>query len=118
MATRTEDLTVVQGTDALFKINIKDSAGNAFDITDKSFSASMKKSFSAADNTKIDFTTNIVNAQSGIVSISLDNTDTANLDTATRYVYDLLMYNTSGNTDITSILSGKVFITPSVTRVS
>ena len=47
MATRTEDLTVVQGTDATFKINIKDSAGNAFDITDKSFSASMKKSFSA-----------------------------------------------------------------------
>ena len=39
MATRTEDLTVVQGTDATFKINIKDSAGNAFDITELSAKA-------------------------------------------------------------------------------
>lgn len=118
MATRTEDLTVVQGTDATFKINIKDSAGNAFDITDKSFSASMKKSFSAADSTKIDFTTQIVGAQTGIISIALTNDQTSDLDTSTRYVYDVLMYNTSGNTEITSILSGKIFVDPSVTRVT
>ena len=118
MAARTEDLTVVQGTDALFKISIKDSAGEIFDVTGKSFSASMKKSFTAADSTKIDFATNIVNAQTGVISISLTNDQTANLDSSTRYVYDVLMYNSSGNTDITSILDGKVFVTASVTRIS
>lgn len=117
MATRTENLTVTQGTDALFKINIKDSDGDAFDVSEKSFSASLKKSFSSGDDTAIDFTVDVVEAQTGVISISLSNDDTVSLDTSTRYVYDLLMYNTAGNTNITSILSGKVFVEPSVTRI-
>lgn len=115
---RSEDLTVVQGTDALFKINIKDSAGDAFDVSTKSFSASLKKSYSADDATAIDFTTAVSDAAAGIISISLTDTQTLALDVNTRYVYDVMMYNTSGGTDITSILKGKVFVEASVTRVS
>lgn len=115
---RSEDLTVIQGTDALFKINIKDSDGEEFDVTDKAFAASLKKSFTSSDASAIDFTTNISVAQSGIISISLTNEQTLSLDVNTRYVYDLLMYDSASGTEITSILRGKVFVEPSVTRVS
>jgi hypothetical protein len=113
---RSEDLTVVQGTDALFKIVIKDSAGAAFDVTAKSFSASLKKSYNSTDT--INFTVAVSDAAAGIISISLSDTQTAALDGDSRYVYDLFMYNTSGSTDITSILKGKVFVESSVTRVT
>jgi len=119
MATaRSEDLTVVQGTDALFKINIKDTSGNAFDVSSKSFSASLKKSYSADDATAINFTTAISNAVGGVISISLSDTQTLALDVNTRYVYDVMMYNTAGSTEITNFLKGKVFVEASVTRVS
>ena len=115
---RSEDLTIVQGTDALFKINIKQANGAAFDISDKSFSAQLKRSFSSPANSAIDFTTDLSDAANGVFSISLSDTITADLAASTRYVYDVLMYNTSGNTDITSILNGKVIVEPSVTRLS
>lgn len=115
---RSEDLTVTQGTDALFKILIKDSSGDAFDVTDKSFSASLKKSYSADDSTAIDFTINKAQPVEGVISISLTDTQTLTLDVNTRYVYDVFMYNTVGQNEITSVLKGKVFVEPSVTRVS
>ena len=113
---RSEDLTVVQGTDALFKIVIKDSAGATFDVTAKSFSASLKKTYSSTDT--VNFSVAVSDAVAGIISISLSDTQTAALDGDSRYVYDVFMYNTSGSTDITSILKGKVFVESSVTRVS
>lgn len=115
---RTEDLTVTQGTDALFKISIKDSAGAAFDVSAKAFSAAMKKSFSSPDNTKIEIQTNIANDELGIISLALSNEVTATLDTSSRYVYDVMMYDRGTNTEIITILSGKVFVKASVTRVS
>lgn len=115
---RSEDLTVIQGTDALFKINIKDSEGAEFDVTDKAFAASLKKSFSSSDSSSIDFTTNISVAQSGIISISLTNAQTLSLDVNSRYVYDVMMYDAASGTEVQSILRGKVFVEPSVTRVS
>lgn len=111
---RIEDLTVTQGTDANFKIYITDSDGDAKDISAKFFSASMKKSYS--DTTSIDFTTIINNANGGILTLSLTNEQTADLDYTTRYVYDVMMYE-SGNTAVENILIGKVFIKPSVTRI-
>ncbi len=113
---RSEDLTVVQGTDALFKIVIKDSAGATFDVSTKSFSASLKKSYSSTES--INFSVAVSDAPGGVISISLTDTQTAALDGDSRYVYDLFMYNTSGSTDITSILKGKVFVESSVTRVT
>ena len=115
---RNEDLTVTQGTDALFKINLTDSAGEVYDATGKAFTAQMKKSYSASDASAISFTTEIVDANTGVISISLSSTQTTALDVNTRYVYDLFMYNESGNTEITSILKGKVFVEASVTRIS
>lgn len=115
---RNEDLTVTQGTDALFRINIKDSDGEVYDVTGKSFAASLKKSYSASDDSTIDFSTFVSVAQSGIISISLTNAQTLSLDVNTRYVYDVMMYDTASGTEVTNILSGKVFVVPSVTRIS
>jgi hypothetical protein len=111
---RVEDLTVVQGTDSNFKLLMVEANGDPKDLTGKLFSASMKKTYS--DATSIDFTTTVLNANAGSISLELSSDQTADLDYTIRYVYDVMMYE-SGNTNIENILSGKVFIKPSVTRV-
>jgi hypothetical protein len=111
---RTEDLTVDQNTDFTFKLNLTDTNGDALDITNKSFAASMKKTYS--DTTTIDFTTTIISAPGGSMSISLTSAQTGALDESIRYVYDVLMYE-AGNTNITKVLDGKVFVKPSATEV-
>lgn len=116
-STRAEDLTIIQGTDAVFNINIQEPDGTPKDVTSQLFSAALKKSYSAADSAKIDFTTDIIDEANGEIRISLDSEVTAILDHNTRYVYDVFMYG-AGNNNITSILEGKVFVKPSVTRVS
>jgi len=109
-----EDLTLTQGTDARFKINIKDENGDVKDLSGKSFIGGLKKSYT--DSTTISFSTAVVNADAGEIRISLDNDQTAELDSSTRYVYDVFMYD-SGNTNVTEVVSGKVFVVPSVSRV-
>ena len=115
-STRAEDLTIVQGTDAVFRINIQEPDGTPKDVTSQLFSASLKKSYTSLDSTKIDFTTTVVDSANGIITIGLNSDTTATLDHSARYVYDVFMY-ASGNTNIISILEGKVFVKPSVTRV-
>ena len=110
----TQDLTLTQGTDARFKINIKDETGAAKDISGKSFVAGAKKSYS--DSTTISFTTVVLDAAAGQIRISLDNDQTAGLDSSIRYVYDVFMYD-AGNTNVTEVVSGKIFVEPSVSRV-
>lgn len=111
---RIEDLTLYQGTDATFRLNIQDSNGDPKDLTDMVFSSSMKKTYASTES--IDFQTSIIDANAGILSMSLTNEQTVLLDHSTRYVYDVMMYKT-GNTDVTNIMSGKVFVLPTVTRV-
>ena len=115
-STRAEDLTIIQGTDVTFKINIQEPDGTAKDVTSQYFYASLKKSYTSLDSTKIDFTTSVIDAANGIITISLDSDTTATLDHNTRYVYDCFMA-AAGNNNIISILEGKVFVKPSVTRV-
>lgn len=115
-STRAEDLTIIQGTDVTFKINIQEPDGTAKDVTSQYFYASLKKSYTSLDSTKIDFTTSVVDAANGIITISLDSDTTATLDHNTRYVYDCFMA-AAGNNNIISILEGKVFVKPSVTRI-
>jgi hypothetical protein len=112
---RTEDLTVFQGTDANFKLFIKESDGETSrDLTDKLFDASLKKSYTATES--VDFAVSVTDAANGIVEMSLTNTQTTALEANSRYVYDVIMYE-SGNTSIEKILEGKVFVKPTVTRV-
>ena len=111
---RTEDLTVDQNTDFTVKLNLTGTNDAALDLTSKSFSASMKKTYT--DTTTIDFTVNVLDAAAGSLSLSLSSTQTSGLDTSIRYVYDVLMYE-AGNTNITKVLDGKVFVKPSATEV-
>ena len=113
---RTEDLTVNQNTDVSIKINVTSANGAAMDINDKLFSGSMKKRYADASNTAISFGTSITNANNGVITLSLTSAQTTALDADTRYVYDVMMYD-SGNTNIEKILDGKVFVRSSVTSV-
>lgn len=112
---RLEDLTIYQGTDTNIKLNIADTDGTPKDLSTKLFSASLKKSYSSSE-TPVEFTTTVIDAVNGVITLSLDDTQTAALDHTRRYVYDVFMYE-SGNTNIEAILEGKVFVKPTVTRV-
>lgn len=111
---RTSDLTIVQGTDVSVKVFIQDIDGNSIDINAKQFTGGMKKNYT--DTATIDFTTNVVDANTGIITINLTNAQTTSLDPNTRYVYDVIMYE-SGNTAVQRILDGKVIVKPAVSTV-
>lgn len=110
---RVEDLTVTQGTDAYFKVHIKETDGSPKDINGFVFTSSFKKSYTATTSTSFDVS--IVDAVSGIISISLPSNTTLGMSSSTRYVYDVMMQDQSNN--VFSILEGKIFVKPSVTRV-
>ena len=77
----------------------------------------MKRNYNAAEG--VDFTCLVSDPPtSGIVVLSLTNTQTDALNTSGRYVYDVeLSYNdTDGNTVIERILEGKIKVNPSVTK--
>jgi len=111
---RTSDLTIVQGTDVSIRVNIQDVDGDAIDISAKLFAGGLKKNFS--DASSIDFSTTVIDAPTGIISINLTNAQTTALDPNTRYVYDVVMYE-AGNVEVQRILDGKVIIKPAVTIV-
>lgn len=113
---RTEDLTVNQNTDISIKINVTSANGAVLDINDKLFSASMKKRYTDASNTAINFGTSITNANNGVITLSLTSAQTSALDADTRYVYDVMMYD-AGEINVLKILDGKVFVRSSVTAV-
>ena len=116
---RTTDLTIVQGTDVKIKVLVQDENGNAKDVTNKSFDGGLKKRYTDPANTEIGFAFTVLDAAGGVVQLSLTNSQTSGLDSTIRYVYDVVMYEQSGETisEVQRILDGKVIISPSVTIV-
>lgn len=111
---RTQDLTFEQGADKNIKLSVRDSTGGVINLTSKSFAAGLKTEYSS--NTTIDMTVTVVDAVNGLITLGLSAAETAQLDHNRRYVYDCMMYDV-GNTDIEVLVSGKVFVKPTVTRI-
>lgn len=111
---RIEDLTITQNTDVLIRVTITDAAGVGKDINDKYFSAQIKKDYN--DVNPLNFNISPANANNGIIVMTLSATQSGTLDHTKRYLYDVKMYE-SGNTNVQAVLSGKVFVTPTVTQI-
>jgi hypothetical protein len=110
---RIEDLTVEQNANLEVRINVLDN-GTAKDLENHTVIAKMKKRYNSS--TSIDFSTAIVfPPNTGIITISLDNTQTAGLDYNDRYVYDVIVVD-SANT-VERVVEGKVFVKPGVSSV-
>jgi hypothetical protein len=113
-----EDFSLDKGSDVVIELHLQDAATNAAkNLTGYSVAAKLKKTFNSDSDSTTDFGTTITNATTGVVALSLTNTQTGVLN-AGRYVYDveLSFLDSSSNTIIERILEGTMNITPSVTR--
>jgi hypothetical protein len=110
---RTEDLTIIQGNDTSISLQIFGTDGEPDDINNKLFQGGLKSSYTSTESI-VNFGVEVIDANVGSIAISLTSTQTAALKGDTRYVYDVVMYE-SGNTQVERVLDGKIFVRPSVT---
>lgn len=116
-----EDITINQGTDVAVEIHLIHDSGSAYDLTNHSVAARLKRRFgdSADDPDTIDFNTIVVNPSTdGIINLSLTNIQTDSMKTRGRYVYDVeVSYTDSDNNNIIQrVLEGQAEVMPSVTK--
>lgn len=109
----TTNLTIDQGTDFEAVIKLYSSNTSALDLTNYSASAQMRKSYDTTSASGT-FTVTIPNPILGELNIALGHTSTALLKYG-RYVYDILLTNTSTNIQ-TRAVEGIVTVMPRVTR--
>lgn len=106
------NLAVDQGADFSTTIQANDDTGSARDLTGLTGRGQLRRSYYSSSN--VQFTVSIPTPSSGEISISLTNSQTANLKYG-RYVYDIELANTAGGT-VERILEGIVTVYPEVTK--
>jgi len=106
------NLTIDQGTTFSSDVTVKDSNGNAFDLTGYTAEAKMAKGYSSTRTRTTMTTTIAADATTGVVTLSLTATETAGLD-AERYVYDLEITQTSSS-NVTRVIEGIITVRPQV----
>jgi hypothetical protein len=116
-----EDIVINQGTDVAIEIHLMHDSGSVYNLTNRSVSAKMKRSFSdsSGDPATISFNSTVISPpEDGILNLSLTNTQTDVLKTRGRYVYDVeISYvDSDSNTIIQRVLEGQIEVSPSVTK--
>jgi hypothetical protein len=101
-----------QGTDFNLDVVVKTDDGSVINVTNYTFSSSMRKSFYSSKATA-NMTVSVINAANGNVRFSLDSATTANIK-AGRYVFDIKQIDTSNVT--TRMFEGIITVNPQVTK--
>lgn len=110
----TANLRIEQGATFSSDVTVKDTNGNAFDLTGYTAAAKMAKGY-ASTRTRTTISTAIASdATTGIITLSLTADQTNNLDAPARYVYDVEITKTSDST-VTRVIEGIITISPNVT---
>lgn len=113
-----EFFTLDQGSDVAIECFIVKKDGNAKNIAGHTFNMKMKRTYNSTDSADIqDWTTVVSDADNGVVTASLTNTETDALRKG-KYVYDLEMSydDSNGDSIIERVLQGQILVSPSVTR--
>jgi hypothetical protein len=106
------NLFIDQNADFTTTVTINDSNGSALDLTSYTALAMIRKTYQSTTATT--FTSTFVSPRTtGQITISLTDTQTAALE-AGRYVYDLIITDSSGNK--TRVVEGIATVNPSVSR--
>jgi len=105
------NLIVEQGATFSSSITVKDSDGNALDLTGYTASAKMALGYSST-RTRTTITTTINAPTTGVVGLSLTADQTAALDAPARYVYDVDI--TASDSTVTRVIEGIMTIRPNV----
>lgn len=111
-----EEIQIDQGTDVALEIHLVNKDGSVKNLAGYSAAGKLKRTYNSDSADTHDFTT-VVTPASGIVNLSLTNTQTDALD-AKKYVYDveISFTDSDGATIIERVLEGNAYITPSVTK--
>ena len=108
------DLYLDQGSTFTSQTTLTDLYGNGYNLSGFTVSAQAKKSYYSS-NVFINFTTSIVDANSGVIQLSVSAANTANVP-AGKLVYDITI--TDPTNTITRVVEGQVFVNPGVTGVT
>ena len=108
------DLIINQKVSFQASFTVNDPNGTAVNLASYSVQAKYKTDYSAADSTAQSFTASVTDAANGQITISLSPATTASLVAGQKYVYDVVITNTS-TTYETRIVQGKMTVSPGVT---
>lgn len=103
------NLTVDQGANFLYNVYLIDANGTAIDVSGYTGNCQIRKTYTSTTYNTMNVA---ITGASGLVSLTMNSTVTANL-TSTRYVYDLEL---SSNNVVSRILEGTITVSPQVTR--
>ena len=109
----TANLRIDQGASFSSDVTVKDSNGDVFDLTGYTAAAKMALGY-ASTRTRVAMTTTIGSPTTGVITLSLTATQTADLEAPARYVYDVEITRTSDN-NVTRVIEGIISVSPNVT---
>lgn len=110
------DLFVYQGASFNTAITLTDVNSSPINLVNFTVTSSIKKSYITA-NVAANFVTTMANVQGGIVNLSLPYNVTANLSPR-RYVYDVVIRDTTKTDAVTRILEGTIYLIPGTTTAT
>ena len=106
------ELTLEQGANLTSVVTVNDAQGDAVNLTTYSAASQLRKSYySSSANTMSAIVTGNAN---GEITLTMTAANTALL-TPGRYVYDLVITNSTDNSK-TRVIEGTAIVLPSVTR--
>lgn len=107
-----QELFCDKGTTFITSVTLDDINGTPYDLSLASAKGQIRKSYYSANSTA-DFVVTIPQPLNGVITLGLSSDTTANI-TSGRYVYDVLLKDSSNN--ITKVLEGIINIIPQVTK--
>ena len=111
MAAGTYNLSIEQGASWQLQLDVDSSAGIDMDITGYTFASKLAKSH--YDESPVSMTSTIINTSTGTFNLNLTPEQTAALDPAIEYIYDVEMTSPTGI--VTRLIQGRATISAGVT---
>lgn len=106
------EISIEQGANLTSIVTVNDAQGDAVNLTTYSASSQLRKSYySSSANT---LTATVTGNANGEITLTMTAANTALL-TPGRYVYDLVITNSTDNSK-TRVIEGTAIVLPSVTR--
>lgn len=110
MSAATRNITIYQGDTYVHELRLRTSANANINITSRTYSGTIKKRRTST-TTAATFSAEITDGANGVVVLTIDSANTANLRAGT-YVFDF--EETNGST-ITTLITGNVHVIGQVT---
>ena len=106
------NLRIDQGASFSSDVTVTNSDGNAVDLAGYTAEARLAKSYGASSNVSVTVTI-AADTATGVITLSLNDTQTGALDAPSRYVYDVYITQTSSST-VTRVIEGVITVNPKV----